>query len=1571
MNLLEFLKQENNRTLGAYREKPGLLREHYGIEEQMLSGGYGYRQILELVQNGADAILEAAEARGNASGVSEVPKKGKIQIWLTDQYLYAANTGAELSKDGLEALLSSHSSPKRGNQIGRFGLGFKSLLGLGTRIDLFTARNGIIRFEPERCKAKLRERFPVERLPGLRLAWPMEANLAHRDIVVAGLLKWAETVVRVELRDASAVAAMRDELAKFPAEFLLFFPVPTELVLEVTGESTRRLHVEFKGKDRILHDGSSESTWRVFERDIAIAPDDELRRGMDVHVRDSVPLAWAVPVSGQREAAGRFWAFFPTDTASLVPGILNAPWGLNNDRNNVIRNDYNSFLMEESAKLIADSIVDLATPEDPGKVVDYFPRRLDRQDLIPAPLVKRLQECLLNTACVPNMNGSFRLLKDLHFHPVDNPELVLEWAGIARQEVRSIFMHHTCLLRQRADRLKSLSEILEADNTIDDSHRPTLAKWMRLLIYKTLDSVQAAILIAAKIKDIIRPDLWQENRYKFEIFLDSSATLRTADKLVIAAEAVQIPGRYPIHPKLLEDKTITGILRETFGIREPDDSVWLETLREKFPDPHQRQEEVWAAFWKALRGAPERVIDQLVESPRWTGWGYQVFKFRRRDGKWVEAGNALLPGGYVDEIDDDENRKVLIDSDFHADDVKLLQKLGVRSETIETHTMTETSIFENWLAHWRAELRSRYDSRPQPSKLDVLDGFRVPVYFELLRELSGAANARLTRQIVKFLVENHAEQTVRFGHKTQTHLYEVLDIETPLFWWIAEHGNVMVGEQVIAVAFGLKYGNNWPFPSPSEWDELKDTVELIEDIRFEPRCSGWFIWKEILKKRIPPEWLACDDLAKFWDAMAAEGVIPPELCFGENSVPLKECYVSTNAELSRRVRAMGLPVVKVGQIALERWLRDGAKDLSEWIKIIHDPLNVAPAPLVDVYPELAAVLKDEFRAKASCQLVKNLCVKIDSVSEILNCSLSEDEVLLLNENTLHDLTWTERVRIVLAEAHKANWLAYSEDECLRRVLQAETRERVERVRQLPSLPEKIVALVGEQTGPLLDALHGIAHLDFVETMGPLELAQLVLSHHGPASLAILTSAMRDQGFDVPGRWGTLAGRQFVESLGFPESFAISQGGKREAEETAIGPYQLPPLHDFQEEVYDRVRQIASSNASQRRAVVCLPTGGGKTRVTVETAVKLILAPDGPQRTVLWVAQTDELCEQAVQAFLEVWTNFGATRTPLRVIRLWGGNPNPTPPNSEAPVVVVASIQTLVYRMEGAGLEWLNQPGMLVIDECHHAITRSYTQLLRWLKPAKEAGKSETIREPLILGLSATPFRVDDDESVWLANRFGNRWLPANQATLYQTLTQRGVLARPVFEPLTTEFALTEDEQKRIDALLNRAGNDFEIHKIFEEFNQRLAANEERNRKLVNCLKGSAEASILFFANSVTHAEEMSARFNHAGLPSAFVSGETPKAVRRYFLEQFQAGELRILCNHSVLTTGFDAPKVDLVVVARQVFSPVRYMQMIGRGLRGPLNGGTASCRILSVIDNLGKFQDRHPFYYAERFYQSQ
>lgn len=79
------------------------------------------------------------------------------------------------------------------------------------------------------------------------------------------------------------------------------------------------------------------------------------------------------------------------------------------------------------------------------------------------------------------------------------------------------------------------------------------------------------------------------------------------------------------------------------------------------------------------------------------------------------------------------------------------------------------------------------------------------------------------------------------------------------------------------------------------------------------------------------------------------------------------------------------------------------------------------------------------------------------------------------------------------------------------------------------------------------------------------------------------------------------------------------------------------------------------------------------------------------------------------------------------------------------------------------------------------------------------------------------------------------------------------------------------------------------------------------------------------------------------------------------MEDFRKGEIKALVNYGIFTEGFDAPKTRAIIVARPVYSPNLYFQMIGRGLRGPKNGGSERCLILNVEDTIENFQRKLAF----------
>src|SRR3954453_3138288 len=175
----------NERCLSAYRANPALVEEHANAERIQTEGGYGRPQAWELIQNGADEMLN---------------EPGEVHVVLTDAHLYCANQGRPVSREGVGAILSAYRSSKRGPEIGRFALGFKWVLG-GSRTPDFFSTAGSFGFDPEFANDRIREALgDVPEVPTLRLATPLDAPAAARDdATLAELMEWATTVVRLPL----------------------------------------------------------------------------------------------------------------------------------------------------------------------------------------------------------------------------------------------------------------------------------------------------------------------------------------------------------------------------------------------------------------------------------------------------------------------------------------------------------------------------------------------------------------------------------------------------------------------------------------------------------------------------------------------------------------------------------------------------------------------------------------------------------------------------------------------------------------------------------------------------------------------------------------------------------------------------------------------------------------------------------------------------------------------------------------------------------------------------------------------------------------------------------------------------------------------------------------------------------------------------------------------------------------------------------------------------------------------------------------------------------------------------
>jgi superfamily II DNA or RNA helicase len=547
---------------------------------------------------------------------------------------------------------------------------------------------------------------------------------------------------------------------------------------------------------------------------------------------------------------------------------------------------------------------------------------------------------------------------------------------------------------------------------------------------------------------------------------------------------------------------------------------------------------------------------------------------------------------------------------------------------------------------------------------------------------------------------------------------------------------------------------------------------------------------------------------------------------------------------------------------------------------------------------------------------------------------------------------SQQLGLRLTESERRQALDYLEREQRQAV--------VDRVRAAATVAEKLLAALGldalvrQIPGKVVEsASQGVPSDRFGHVV-----ANAAIAVFGVELLRAYTTELVEAGFDPPRQWnGGRRALAFCEELGFPLEFAGFATGRRDPMLEIDGPVELKPLHDFQEAIARRLREFALQEIPGR-GLLSLPTGAGKTRVVVEALIQA-MSTDPRPRGILWIAQSDELCEQAVQAWSQAWRSVGPSMR-LRVSRLWGATNDMVRPSDDSHIVV-CTYQSLESRLGSPQYAWLLKTHTVVIDEAHGATAASYTAILHKL------GLTAHKTERHLIGLTATPFRgsgLDEEETHWLANRFGqNRFdygvMPDDDP--YPHLQQRGILAEVDHRVLSgDEVTLSEQELKHLA----------QYRVLPPAVEQRLGDNDGRNERLVEAIARLDESwPVLLFATSVNHAQLMAAMLSLNNIVAKPISGATDPGARRYYISEFKAGRIRVLTNYGVLTTGFDAPAVRALVIARPVYSRGLYQQMVGRGLRGPRNGGKERCLIINVADNIVQHGERLAFRDFEHLWQ--
>ena len=254
-------------------------------------------------------------------------------------------------------------------------------------------------------------------------------------------------------------------------------------------------------------------------------------------------------------------------------------------------------------------------------------------------------------------------------------------------------------------------------------------------------------------------------------------------------------------------------------------------------------------------------------------------------------------------------------------------------------------------------------------------------------------------------------------------------------------------------------------------------------------------------------------------------------------------------------------------------------------------------------------------------------------------------------------------------------------------------------------------------------------------------------------------------------------------------------------------------------------------------------------------------------------------------------------------------------------------------IKAVSIQWLSkhydeieeEPGMIVIDEAHHALAKTYKEMWERFPNAK------------FLGLTATPCRLNGKGFTDLFDILVQSWsvpefISKGRLATYDfvSIKSDGVTQR-LIDSLQKRGADGDYQNKEMDMLLNKKPSIERLYQSLEEFG--------KDRKGI------------VYAINISHAQKITKLYQENGVNAIAIDSKTPATERQQDIEAFKKGDIQVLVNVDIFSEGFDCPDVEFVQLARPTLSLAKYLQMVGRGLR--VAKGKKNC---VMIDNVGLYR---------------
>lgn len=1564
--------EQTDVCLKVYSDDPSRVLQDANNERRISQGGYANRQLEELLQN----ALDAARLGG-----------GRVEVLLTREALYVANDGEPFDTAGVRSVMASDISTKSDDRIGKFGIGFKSILAISDRPKVLS-RSVSFAFDKEWSEATLRDAgYDVEYYPAMRLAKTIDADLeAAKDVRLAELMAWASTVIVAPLSVPFHEISKR--LYDFPPEFILFSPHLSNAVLRNEaeadpdarngrkGRNQRREISQETGENGIVTlrvKGMPPTRWATAHRVHTPSPQ-ALDDGGHIAARAELEIRYAAPLPPGAKL-GTFWAYFPTHFTTTLSGLINAPWKLSDDRTGLLGGRFNAELLDLLPELVGEAIQVFSGTEDAADVLDLLPARgLESRNWVDQVINEPTYDHLRRVPSLPDGRGILHVPRELRWVNDATAEWLATWAeipGAPLDEWVHLDAYSTAERRNKVDRLLRPRRLLTERGT---ESAAGLEVWLEALVKDaTTEQSASAIALAAMMLEQVARDIHDPVQRR-----EAELAVRRARIVRLENGELTAPHRGKVFVRVEGDDQndvlfVDPALAARPGVREQLNRLGV-VVMDRTGELHALIANAKSLGVRAGPGVWEKIWEILRELPHETGirilgeeFGQPLdlaVRVKTGRGAWVPVSQAFLAGTIVP-ADGSRDREFLIDPHFHRADESLLREFGA----VEAPTRRFGAPREPWLDEYEqmasdAFIANQKGAKPDRTKL-VIEGQPPPWPLQVVTAMSLEASAAVTAHLIAYGLD--VGWTVR--HRTNAS-YGHRRIDPPEAWFVRKYGQVETSFGFMRpnrVVRASEMVDSNVLPALEVSDRVAQALHLKED----PADYSANDWVKL--KSIADQWTANDEddrrRGEFYSWLP--GQIQPETLVvrvGRNRqhVSVKNIGITTDPTVYESLLEAQIPALLIANQEdadrfLELWSMTRGSDLLQE-EVIAEPAG-EPAYLTDIFPPLKLRLDPasaDLKLQPTARLVKMVATPNGQVARPIRARRESDTIFVTAEDARQRLSQISDVLDLGLDAMQITKI-------LDEIEATATNERRAKIKNAAGDDERLIEAVGLEAlrravpSQALQVLEGRQ-----EGASDQEIAALARSVHGIGILKQLRAALEENGLQPPKEWaGRRLTRQWVASLGFPSDWAGFPSSTRPAVEMIDGPAELSELHDYQVFVTDRIKSLLRGIGPDR-GMLSLPTGAGKTRVTVEALVNAVRENDLPyDAPLLWIAQTDELCEQAAETWAYVWRAIGA-RGSMRLGRLWANNEVPEEPATlQLVIATIDKLRSIVDRATDE-YDWLRAPSIVVIDEAHASITSSYNAVLEWVGRAPR-GRSKGARKPLI-GLTATPFRgVDsDEETKRLANRYDQNRLDRGaflKEDPYEELQQTGVLAKVRHQRLDgVDVTLTAGDVDEITRM----------SRLPSTVSERLGADVTRTLRIVDSIERLPEDwTVLAFTPSVESSRVLAALLSHRGIPAVSISADTDIAARRHHIGEFKAGRVRVLTNFNVLTQGFDAPKVQAVYLARPTFSPNVYQQMIGRGLRGPLNGGSEEVLIVNVRDNFAQFGELLAFNKFEYLWRRQ